>query len=273
MAGVTWDESQESAKPLRWTLQHSLAAAMVVIMLSVAVMQWRYNSDIPAQSLAGDPAADDISLLQNPALQGVLANPDDFPVYSPDGRFVVYPRYIEEGKAHLWAHDLAYGNDFLMTDEAGRFEHLVWSRDSSMLIFVDAADSCASLKAVAVSQAETNALVVDRLTPCMEQRLAAPEWINNRALAFITIGNNISSIEQLDLKTMTTRQLLSSAEEVPYHLSYSPQTSILTIMAIDDEGQKELLFLDTTSGTINKNERAVFTPAVSFYSGSNSLQQ
>jgi len=267
VAEVHWQEFSEDKILPWWALSRRFAAAAAVILILAMVALYMPQPDQPAATLGETPDTE-FSLLDNSALITALANPDDFPVYSPDGRYVVYPRYLEEGRAHLWARDLAYGNDFLLTDEAGRYEHLAWSMDSSMLLFADAANRCSSLKAVAVSQSETNALIVNKLIDCMDSRIVAPKWLNNRTLAFIAINESEASLQKLDLKTLVTQELLSSSNQVPYHLSFSRQTNILTIMAIDQAGQKELLFLDINSGLINRNIRAVFPTKENFYPSS-----
>lgn len=268
VADVSWRPMAEATTESWWTPLKGMATAAVIVVLLgvVSIYSPGYSTGEAGNEspLANSPS----SLLDNPALLTAIANPDDFPVYSPDGRYVVYPRYLEEGKAHLWARDLAYGNDFLLTDEAGQFEHLSWSRDSSQLIFVDADEACSSLKKVAVSQSETNTLMVEKLIECSTSRLLAPEWINNNALAYIAIRENAASLVQFDLKMLTSEQLLESNDKIPYHLSFSRQTNILTIMAIDPLGQKELLFLDINSGNINRNDTAVFTNEDSFYPSS-----
>ena len=272
VAEVHWQDFSEDEISPWWTLSRRFAAAAAVILVLVIVASYMFQPVQPAATAALAEAPDtELSLLNNSALVTALANPDDFPVYSPDGRYVVYPRYLEEGRAHLWARDLAYGNDFMLTDEAGRYEHLAWSMDSSMLVFADAANHCSSLKAVAVSQSESNALLVNKLIDCMDSRIVAPEWLNNRTLAFIAINESGASLQKLDLKKLNTEELLSSSNQVPYHLSFSRQTNILTIMAIDEAGQKELLFLDTNSGLINRNVRAVFPPEENFYPSSTPL--
>jgi len=272
VAEVHWQDLSEDEISPWWTLSRRFAAAAAVILVLVIVASYMFQPVQPAATAALAEAPDtELSLLNNSALVTALANPDDFPVYSPDGRYVVYPRYLEEGRAHLWARDLAYGNDFMLTDEAGRYEHLAWSMDSSMLVFADAASHCSSLKAVAVSQSESNALLVNKLIDCMDSRIVAPEWLNNRTLAFIAINESGASLQKLDLKKLDTEELLSSSNQVPYHLSFSRQTNILTIMAIDEAGQKVLLFLDTNSGLINRNVRAVFPPEENFYPSSTPL--
>ena len=216
------------------------------------------------------------------ALQNAIADPDSFPVYSPDGRFVVYPRFLEERKAHLWARDLAYGNDFMLTEEAGIYEHLAWSGDSSRLVFVDATclldhcstSRCASLKSVSIFQSETNILSVQKLIDCSPSRLLSPEWLGPRELAVIEVSENTAALVSFDLASpeqgeqdhSPDRQVLyQSSNMLPYHLSYSRQTGVLTIMAINPEGRKELLFMDTRTGTVNHNETAVFLPDDNWY--------
>jgi DNA-binding winged helix-turn-helix (wHTH) protein/roadblock/LC7 domain-containing protein len=208
------------------------------------------------------------SLLSNPTLVAAFSITDDFPVYSPDGRFVVYPRYLDENKAHLWARDLAYGNDFLLTEEAGNYEQLAWSRDGSQLVFIDTtcearnciSGQCTSLKSVTISQSETNSLSVQKLIDCSPERLLAPQWLNNREIAVIEINAGQASLKRYDLKTLEKSFLYQSDEVIPYQLSFSRQTNILTITAMNLSGGKELIFLDISNGAINRNETTTFVP-------------
>ena len=225
------------------------------------------------------PSSAETSLLSNAALITAIGIPDDFPVYSPDGRFVVYPRYLEENKAHLWARDLAYGKDFLLTDKVGDYEHLAWSPDGSQLVFVDssceaencAPGQCSSLKSVAMSQSETNTLSVDKLIDCSPERLFAPEWLNNREIAVIEMSSDAASLKRYDLKTRKKSSLYQSDEVIPYKLSFSRQTNILTISALNQMGAKQLLFLDISNGAINRNDTATFMTEERWYPSSTPL--
>jgi hypothetical protein len=264
---------QQQNSPINW---QSMAASLAAVMLVLAGTLVFTGSD-DADNMNGQNQVTEFSLLGNPVLQSALGTPDTFPVYSPDGRYVVYPSYQVERKAHLWARDLAYSNDFLLTDEAGMYEHLSWSKDSSRLVFVDTTcetngcqpGQCSSLKSVSVSQSETNALLVKTLIDCKAKKLLAPEWLNNNQLAVIELDRFEASLVQYDLKTLTTDLLFKSTEQIPYQQSYSRQTNILTIMAVNAGGQKELMFLDINTGAINQNDTAVFDTEVDWYPSSN----
>ena len=110
-----------------------MTGMLLVLVVSVVSVAIAFYKEQPGETKAfaalnqQAATATETSLLSNTALITAIGAPDDFPVYSPDGRFVVYPRYLEENKAHLWARDLAYGKDFLLTDEVGDYEHLAWS--------------------------------------------------------------------------------------------------------------------------------------------------
>ena len=256
----------------RWP---ALAAGLAVLLVTVGFMLPGAEQQ-PAQATATGTSS---HMLDNPALLAAIAEPDDFPVYSPDGRYVVYPRYLEERRAHLWARDLAYGNDFMMTEEAGVYEHLAWSRDSSQVVFVDAtcqltscqAGACSSLKSLSVSQSETQTPGLQRLIDCSPRRLLSPEFLNNRELAVIELADDLASLVRYDLKTGARELLYESNDMIPYRLSYSRQTSTLTIMAINPYGSKELLFLDTRTGILNRNNSAVFRSEEDWYPSSNPL--
>lgn len=269
----TLPEQQQQNPFFRW---QSIAASLAITIVLVAgTLAFTASGD--TDSMNGQNQVTESSLLENSVLQNAIGNPDTFPVYSPDGRYVVFPSYQEERKVHLWARDLAYGNDFLLTDEAGMYEHLSWSRDSSRLVFVDTTceansclpGQCSSLKSVSVSQSETNALFVETLVDCKAKKLLAPEWLNNNQMSVIELDKFEASLVQYDLKTLTTNLLFNSTDQIPYEQSYSRQTNILTIMAVNTVGLKELMFLDINTGAINQNNTAVFDTEVDWYPSSN----
>jgi len=280
---ISW-QNTESTAPV---ISHRawLPAAMVVLVAVASLMLLTGRNaglSVDSTDALTASATTGRAPVASLALQNAIADPDSFPVYSPDGRFVVYPRFLEERKAHLWARDLAYGNDFMLTEEAGIYEHLAWSGDSSRLVFVDATclldhcstSRCASLKSVSIFQSETNILSVQKLIDCSPSRLLSPEWLGPRELAVIEVSENTAALVSFDLASpeqgeqdhSPDRQVLyQSSNMLPYHLSYSRQTGVLTIMAINPEGRKELLFMDTRTGTVNHNETAVFLPDDNWY--------
>ncbi len=256
-------------------------AAVLFLALGFAFLAPTGESPVP-EFAAVTPDAPSPTIRTPVARQALLAaisDPDDFPVYSPDGRYVVYPRYLEERRAHLWARDLAYGNDFLLTDEAGVYQHLAWSSDSSQLVFVDvscllercADRQCASLKSVSISQSETNILSVQKLIDCSPYRLLSPEWLNSHELVVIEMNQDEAILSRFDVRAKSREELYQSRDMLPYHLSYSRQTATLTIMAINPQGRKELLFLDTRTGTLNRNDTAEFVPDENWYPSSTPL--
>lgn len=275
VAEVNWDNPSavthnKSRQPRSAALAASLVLAFVLGIGGIALLPAENTTDPVDESAAGTDLA---ALASNPSLVAAIGTPDDFPVYSPDGRYVVYPRYLDENKANLWARDLAYGNDFLLTEEAGKFEHLAWSRDSSQLVFVDSscqvldceAGQCSALKSVTISQSETNILSVQKLIDCSPVQLLAPEWLNNRQLVVIELEAGTATLKQYDLKSRERSTLYESQSLVPYHLSFSRQTDILTIMAINPAGIKELLFMDIRTGSLNRTGTAAFVPETTWY--------
>lgn len=274
VADVIW-ETEESgrsngagnASGLRPFTAIAAGMALVAVLFAFSANQ--------ATSPQGVPVAvpDGIDSPDITAQALAAAEQDDFPVYSPDGRFVVYPRYLEERKAYLWARDLAYGSDFLVTVEAGDLQHLAWSWDSSQLVFVDAScvddgcnqPDCSTLKSVSVSQSETNILSEQKLTHCSPNRLLSPEWLGKKTLAVIELADDMAILAQYDTRTLERSVLFESREVIPYRLSYSRQTSTLTISAINAQGRKVLLFFNTRTGQMNRNDAAVITSEEDWY--------
>ena len=280
---ISWQNTESTAPVISHRAWLPAAMVVLVAVASLMLLTGRNTGlSVDSTDALTASATTGRAPVASMALQNAIADPDSFPVYSPDGRFVVYPRFLEERKAHLWARDLAYGNDFMLTEEAGIYEHLAWSGDSSRLVFVDATclldhcstSRCASLKSVSIFQSETNILSVQKLIDCSPSRLLSPEWLGPRELAVIEVSENTAALVSFDLASpeqgeqdhSPDRQVLyQSSNMLPYHLSGSRQTGVLTIMAINPEGRKELLFMDTRTGTVNHNETAVFLPDDNWY--------
>jgi hypothetical protein len=119
-----------------------------------------------------------------------------------------------------------------------------------------------------MSQSETNTLSVEKLIDCSPERLFAPEWLNNREIAVIEMSENSASLKRYDLKTQNKSFLYQSDEVIPYQLSFSRQTNILTITAMNLAGKKELLFLDISNGAINRNDTSAFVTEETWYPSS-----
>jgi len=110
------DSRRQSHRPW-WS---GLAAAAVLLAAGLAFI----GSERPGTQPDDDSVIESVagaSQLDSSAFVNATQEHNDFPAYSPDGRYVVYPRYLEENLAHLWARDLAYGNDFMITEEAGQY--------------------------------------------------------------------------------------------------------------------------------------------------------
>lgn len=268
------DSRRQSHRPW-WS---GLAAAAVLLAAGLAFI----GSERPGTQPDDDSVIESVagaSQLDSSAFVNATQEHNDFPAYSPDGRYVVYPRYLEENLAHLWARDLAYGNDFMITEEAGQYAYLAWSRDGSQMLFVDAAchqshcpsGQCSTLKSVTLSQSETNAPTVQKLIDCSPDRLLSPQWLSKQTLAVLELKDTGAVLARYDVKLGSREVLYNQFDRLPYDLSFSRQTGVLTIMALNPAGQKELLFLDLRSGALNRNDTVLTPPPEDWYPSSTPL--
>ncbi len=116
--------------------------------------------------------------------------------YSPDGKYLVFNRYIGQCVSHLWAKDLSNNQEERLSVSPGHYSQLSWSSDGSQLAFVlqsncsnkpELTEQCWQLQTLDFAQAwngnTENLLRYD----CNEVKTTHPKWLNVDVLFYFNI--------------------------------------------------------------------------------------
>ena len=95
--------------------------------------------------------------------------------------------------------------------------------------------------------------------------------MSKQTLAVLELNDTGAVLARYDVKLGSREVLYNRFDMLPYDLSFSRQTGVLTIMALNPGGQKELLFLDLRSGALNRNDTVLTPPPEDWYPSSTPL--
>lgn len=187
--------------------------------------------------------------------------------YSPDGKYLVFNRYVGRCESHLWAKDLSNNQEERLSAEPGHYSQLSWSSDGSQLAFVlqsdcsaesEQAQQCWQLQTLDFAQAwngnANNTLRYD----CANIKTTHPTWLNDGRIALLQYPQPESKQPELVIYDAVSNSLSNVSHQHSgqiYSLDYSPQLGLLATVTIDNNNINMLRTL-TTAGEL-KSESAV----------------
>ncbi|BBN83175.1 hypothetical protein PA25_31600 [Pseudoalteromonas sp. A25] len=167
--------------------------------------------------------------------------------YSPDGKYLVFNRFVGQCESHLWAKDLNNNQEQRLSSEPGHYSQLSWSSDGSQLAFVlqsDCSDiptevkQCWQLQTLDFAHAwngnANNKLRYD----CAEIKTTHPTWLNDGRIALLQYPEPESNQPELVIYDAVTDQI----SQVPhdhagriYSLDYSRKSGLLATVTLGRE--------------------------------------
>lgn len=181
--------------------------------------------------------------------------------YSPDGKYLVFNRFVGQCESHLWAKDLNNNQEQRLSTEPGHYSQLSWSSDGSQLAFVlqsDCSDTptevkqCWQLQTLDFAHAwngnASNKLRYD----CAEIKTTHPTWLNDGRIALLQYPEPESNQPELVIYDAVSNQI----SQVPhdhsgriYSLDYSRKSGLLATVTLGHENSNVVRTL-TLSGEV-----------------------
>lgn len=184
--------------------------------------------------------------------------PGFYAVYSPDGRFVVYPRFTGSELSNLWIRDLSTDQDFLLTENEGLYEYATWSPDSNQIAYVESRCqdqqcrniTCSSLNSLSLTSGNAGFHRKHNLINCKPVRLQSPQWLSTNDIALIELDGRYSSIIKYKIDESHSENLFRQSGKVLNHLRYSINANKLAATLYNETG-KEILLISVATGEYN----------------------
>ncbi|GAB3029231.1 winged helix-turn-helix domain-containing protein [Bowmanella dokdonensis] len=181
--------------------------------------------------------------------------------YSPDGKYLVFNRYVGQCISHLWAKDLTNNQEVRLSDAPGHYDGLAWSADGSSIALVlqsscedanEQVQQCWQLQTLDFAQAwkgEANSLI---RFDCEQTPTTHPLWLNDGRIALLQYSDANHKHPALIIHDARSEQVT----KVPmdhggqlYSLAYSRAKDIFASTSTV-EGNNHILRTFTTDGQI-----------------------
>lgn len=176
--------------------------------------------------------------------------------YSPDGKYLVFNRYMGQCESHLWAKDLTNNQEQRLSTEPGHYSQLSWSSDGSQLAFIMQSDcsnkpeqglQCWQLQTLDFAQAwngrSENLLRYD----CANVKTTHPTWLNDGRIALLQYPSLESNKPELVIYNSVSNDLTKVPLEQTgriYSLAYSRQSGLLATTTLEQDNSHVLRTLN-----------------------------
>lgn len=184
---------------------------------------------------------------------------ESFASYSPDGRYMVFHRFLGQCDNHLWSKDLYSQLETRLTHEAGFFQQHSFAPGGDRLAFVGKSicgkpdvPECWELKTLDITAALAGNQNAQTRISCDDGRLYGPQWMNNGKIALLKKPHN----GQWQLITYHVRDNLAQPLYAPtdqrlYNLAYSAGLDTLALLGKTAEGKDQLTLLNSSGEVLS----------------------
>ena len=180
-----------------------------------------------------------------------------YPNFSPDGRYLVFNRFISVCENEIWAKDLLENSEFRLTESSGFYGPADWSPDGSQLAFSNSGGcdaqqkikQCRNISAISFLLAKTNPQIPREILACDQQNYGAINWITNNSLAYVDSYARESAIKSLSIDSGEIELLYNDQQYIAQALTYSVRNKKLAITVHDQMQNTSLVVFNTETHT------------------------
>jgi transcriptional activator of cad operon len=227
-------------------------------LLTATTLLIRPNADMPYHQIQPLTASDDKEF---------------YPNYSPDGRYMVFHRYIDLCENHVWAKDLHTQKETRLTSEAGVYGEHSWSKDGTQIAFTrikncksTATDVnvCWELRTLDFAMAlQTPQLTAERFG-CSDEIIETPKWLADGSFLWLMKQESRYVLMKYDQRTGALTPFYQSKTSEIYFFDYEPNQQIIAVVGRANKGNHELQILDI-SGNIQSRSMITKTEDMSYF--------
>lgn len=180
--------------------------------------------------------------------------------YSPDGRYLVFNRFVSQCKSHLWAKDLTNNQEVRISTEPGHYSPLSWSGDGTQLAYVlmshcatndDVVDQCWRLQTLDFAQAWNQTISPTTRLDCANVKTNHPKWLNDGRIVFLQNERDGGKVIVViyDPISEALSELNLPLQGQIYSIDYSHKVNQIALVTLTEDNQHRLYTL-TPNGEI-----------------------
>ena len=180
-----------------------------------------------------------------------------FPDYSPDGKYMVFHRYLGVCDNHIWAKDLSTQQEFRLTQASAVYGKHNWSADGNQLVFVKQKNCsqeqqvkslCWELHTLDFATSLAESQPTTKLLDCGSRRISDPQWLDDGRILVLEHSDETRILEWQP-HTNSLQEFYSNNRETISHFAVSnnnrkiavfnyAQPNNYTWVLLDDEGEQ-----------------------------------
>ncbi|MFC3093878.1 hypothetical protein DRW07_10385 [Alteromonas sediminis] len=173
--------------------------------------------------------------------------------YSPDGKYLVFNRFVGQCESHLWAKDLNNGQEVRLSTEPGTYGQVSWSTDGTQLAFIKQSTCadvieqntlCWQLQTLDFAQAWNGNGQNQLRYDCADTETTHPTWMNDGRIAMLYYADGAQRSPNVMIYDPIANQAntLELAEKGDiYALDYARETELLAVVMLLDSHEHRLL--------------------------------
>ncbi|OIQ44219.1 MAG: hypothetical protein BM565_14205 [Gammaproteobacteria bacterium MedPE] len=238
-----------------------IVLSVLVMLLTIAALSWQSAKTVPTVKYSKVKA------------QTQSDQHESHPIYSNDGKYIVFNRHIGLCSGNLWAKNVVTGKEIKLTQDIGIYGKHSFNTDGSQLVFA-ARDNCQASEPLD-SKMCWNIATIDfsnslnapqspqHRYECQTQKLKTPKALTNSQYAFLQWDKNRYSLMHYDDRNKITTPLFSHHAKHIYYFDYDPVSQRFAVMSRENNQDTiDLLALDGSLIMSNEIQRL---PSMSRY--------
>jgi len=167
-------------------------------------------------------------------------------VYSPDGQYVVFHRYIKKLCINnLWAKNIRTQQETQLTKNLGSYGSHSFSNDGKKLIFIATEDcdkpitqkNCYNLMSLDFEKALVNPQLSTLMVECKDSELRDPIWIDQDNIAVMQKSSSRWKLTNYSIKENKSTSLFELKEGSVIGFDYSSTEKLIAVTSVHDDGQ------------------------------------
>lgn len=176
-----------------------------------------------------------------------------YPNYSPDGKYMVFHRYLDVCQNHIWAKDLSSQQEFRLTKNPGIYGAHSWSPDGNHLVFTlqencsqspEVKKLCWRLQTLpfqgALQAPQNSSLSYD----CQTTRVEDPLWLTDGNILMLEITEKSRKLVKYDPILNQLSNFYIATDDQIQHVDYGPIKQTIAIFSQSKLAGRNIRLLD-----------------------------
>lgn len=224
---------------------------MAVIVLAFWLLLPSHNPDKPYDQITAMTASDE---------------KEYYPDYSPDGKFMVFHRYLDVCENHIWAKDLATQKEIRLTQKSAVYGQHSWSTDGSQLAFT-VQENCSENNveqkrcwqlhtldfAEALKQPQSSTLRLN----CNQEQVSDPLWMSDGSILMMQYKEQVKLV-RYDSRLDKLSDFYTPTDNTELlNFDVAPDSERVAIFKQDEKANRSWVITDIQGRTLDQTSFSI----------------